>query len=301
LEGFRSALHLHFLNAPHINNRPLKTSPSYAKSKLNRRVGRQRQPIFFSALRAPDSHPDLWWALPATNRCMMGLQVVMLSAPTSLASIMVIGPHHAAVTYAGGSSEVGQREHMVRQGFTRKCWSEFLCLGGYLAPPRQVGGLPRGMRSADTPPPTPAAGAPPAGGPDGVRSRKPKPALCGIQPYNNLTADLLPTREVPCAWPAPGSLGGTVIWGSCRCGAKPKPFGPLLPGVLSRHVSHSFHDASLSRKCLRWGLGSIWGETACRMQGRGGVGVPGSTTTAQQPTPTHPRYPSPLPQHANDN
>jgi hypothetical protein len=39
----------------------------------------------------------------------------------------------------GGSSEVGQREHMVRQGFTGRCWSEFLCLGGYLAPSRQVG------------------------------------------------------------------------------------------------------------------------------------------------------------------
>jgi hypothetical protein len=38
---------LDFLNAPHINNRQLKTSPSYAKLKLNRRVGRQRQPIYF--------------------------------------------------------------------------------------------------------------------------------------------------------------------------------------------------------------------------------------------------------------
>jgi hypothetical protein len=65
----------------------------------------------------------------------------MLSAPTSPASIMAIGPHHAAVTHVGGSSEVGQREHMVRPGFTRKCWSEFLCLGGYLAPPLQVGGF----------------------------------------------------------------------------------------------------------------------------------------------------------------
>jgi hypothetical protein len=41
---------------------------------------------------------------------------------------------------------------------------EFLCLGDYLSPPRQVWGFaPRGMRSADAPPPTPAAGAPPAG------------------------------------------------------------------------------------------------------------------------------------------
>jgi hypothetical protein len=58
--------------------------------------------------------PDLRWALPATNRCIVGLQVVMLSAPTSLSGIMVIGPHHAAVTHVGDSSEVGQREHMVR-------------------------------------------------------------------------------------------------------------------------------------------------------------------------------------------
>jgi hypothetical protein len=41
----------------------------------------------------------------------------MLSAPASLASIMVIGTHHAAVTHVGDSSEVGQREHTVRQGF----------------------------------------------------------------------------------------------------------------------------------------------------------------------------------------
>jgi hypothetical protein len=64
----------------------------------------------------------------------------MLGAPTSLAGIMVIGPHHAAVTNAGDSSEVGQQEHMFRQGFTRKCWSEFLCLGGYIyiEPERQL-------------------------------------------------------------------------------------------------------------------------------------------------------------------
>ena len=55
----------------------------------------------------------------------------LLGAPTSLASTVVVGPHHAAITHAGDSPEVGQREHMVRQGFTRKCWSEFLCLGDY--------------------------------------------------------------------------------------------------------------------------------------------------------------------------
>jgi hypothetical protein len=32
---------------------------------------------------------------------MVGLQVVLLGAPTSLASIMVIDPHHAAVRHVG--------------------------------------------------------------------------------------------------------------------------------------------------------------------------------------------------------
>jgi hypothetical protein len=98
----------------------------------------------------------------------VNLQVAMLSAPTSLASIMVVGPHHAAVTHVGDSTKVGQREHMVRQGFTRKCWSEFLCIGGrYLAPPRQVGGfVPRdelGRRPSTGPRRWRTAGGPVAG------------------------------------------------------------------------------------------------------------------------------------------
>jgi hypothetical protein len=44
---------------------------------------------------------------------MVSLQVVMLSAPTSLASIMVIGPHHAAVTHVGDSSEVRPRNRLT--------------------------------------------------------------------------------------------------------------------------------------------------------------------------------------------
>jgi hypothetical protein len=46
--GFR------FFNVPHINNRPLKTNLSHAKLKLNRCVGRQRQPKKNVTLRAPD-------------------------------------------------------------------------------------------------------------------------------------------------------------------------------------------------------------------------------------------------------
>jgi hypothetical protein len=44
---------------------------------------------------------DAWWAFS---------QVALLGAPTSLASTMVVGPHHAAVIHVGDSSEVGQRE-----------------------------------------------------------------------------------------------------------------------------------------------------------------------------------------------
>jgi hypothetical protein len=32
---------------------------------------------------------------------MLDLRVVLLGAPTSLASTLVIGPHHAAVIYVG--------------------------------------------------------------------------------------------------------------------------------------------------------------------------------------------------------
>jgi hypothetical protein len=96
---------------------------------------------------------------------MVNLQVVMLGAPASLASTMMIGPHHAAVTHVGGSSEVGQREHMVRQGFTRKCWSEFLCLGDYLAPLRQVGGFAPRDALGRHPSADPRRWRRPAGGP----------------------------------------------------------------------------------------------------------------------------------------
>jgi hypothetical protein len=110
---------------------------------------------------------------------MVSLQVVLLSAPTSLASIVVIGPHHAAVTHVEGSSEVGQREHMVRLGIHRKCWSEFLCLGGYLAPPRQVGGRSPRDALGRYPPADPRRWRP-AGGPVAG-------AQLGIEPLDHQT------------------------------------------------------------------------------------------------------------------
>jgi hypothetical protein len=62
------------------------------------------------------------WALfsshQATNRCELNLRVVLLGAPTSLASIMVIGTHHAAATHVGEAPKraSGSTEHVVWQG-----------------------------------------------------------------------------------------------------------------------------------------------------------------------------------------
>ena len=95
---------------------------------------------------------------------MLGLRVVLLGAPTSLLSRQNYGDRFAPRRrhIRRRSSEAGQRVHMLRQGFAVENWCEFLCLGCYLAPPRQVG-LPRGMRSNAPLPPIPAAGTPPAG------------------------------------------------------------------------------------------------------------------------------------------
>jgi hypothetical protein len=81
---------------------------------------------------------------------MVGLQVVMLGAPTSLTRIIMAGPHHAAVIHAGDSSEVGQRE-----GPQESVGLSF-CVLVAISPRRaKLGGFPLGMRSVGTPPPTP--------------------------------------------------------------------------------------------------------------------------------------------------
>jgi hypothetical protein len=62
-------------------NRPLKTILSYAKLKLNRRVGRQRQPIFFTLLARVRLAPIV--ALASTsfaNPAFSYLAVVLVSA-----------------------------------------------------------------------------------------------------------------------------------------------------------------------------------------------------------------------------
>jgi hypothetical protein len=85
------------------------------------------------------------------------------------------GPH--ATRPPSHTSEIAlrsgrQREHMVWQGFTRKCWSEFLCLGDYLAPPRQVRGFAPRDALGQHPPASPRRWRP-AGGPvAGARSAK---------------------------------------------------------------------------------------------------------------------------------
>jgi hypothetical protein len=173
----------------------------------------------------------------------------MLSAPTSLASIMVIGPHHAAVTHVGDSSEVGQREqHLARQGFTRKCWSEFLCLGGYLAPPpRQVGwgvcpagcALPTPLRR-----PPPLAHRPPAGPwqepPIGYRAARCKPFGISRLAASNLhdpraftagnIANSLPTVRIPSTLWTSGFYG-VLCWSAESACSKAQVLIPDEHGV----------------------------------------------------------------------
>jgi hypothetical protein len=104
--------------------------------------------------------PDLRWALPATNRCMVNPQVVLLSAPTSsLASILVIGPHHGAATHVGA-------EVAPKWGVSRSTWSGWVftesgglssCVLVTISPrrPRQVGpgACPAGGARSTPPPP----------------------------------------------------------------------------------------------------------------------------------------------------
>jgi hypothetical protein len=93
----------------------------------------------------------------------MDLRIALLGAPTSLARIMVIGPHHAAATYVGeapkwasGSTWFG-RVSQLEIGLSS-------CVLVAISPRRaKLGGVSRGMHSAGTPPPIPTADYPPAG------------------------------------------------------------------------------------------------------------------------------------------
>jgi hypothetical protein len=101
---------------------------------------------------------------------MVSLQVVMLSAPASLASIMVVGPHHAAVTHAGGSSSEAPKwasgSTWFGKGSQESAGLRFCVLVAISRRRAKSEGLPRGVRSAGTrPPPAPAAGRRTAGGP----------------------------------------------------------------------------------------------------------------------------------------
>jgi hypothetical protein len=79
------------------------------------------------------SHQQMHCEPPSRSYCW----VLSLLSPAPLRSVRTTPPLR---TPEIDSSEVGQRaEHMVRLGIHRKFWSEFLCLGGYLAPARQVG------------------------------------------------------------------------------------------------------------------------------------------------------------------
>jgi hypothetical protein len=96
---------------------------------------------------------------------MLDLRVVLLGAPTSLASTMVIGPqpHHAAATYAGEAPKRASGSTWFGKGSQLEIGVSFCVLVDISLRRAKLGGVSRGMRSADTPPPIPAAGAPPAG------------------------------------------------------------------------------------------------------------------------------------------
>jgi hypothetical protein len=77
---------------------------------------------------------------------------------------MVVGPHHAAVTYAGGAPKRAPAGAHGSARYGRGSAGLGFCVLVAISPRRaKLGGVPRGMRSADTPPPIPAAVAPPAG------------------------------------------------------------------------------------------------------------------------------------------
>jgi hypothetical protein len=96
---------------------------------------------------------------------MVGLQVVMLGAPTSLASIMAIGPHHAAVTHVGGSSEVAWASGSAWFGKgSQKSAGLSFCVLVAISPRRaKLGGFAPRDALGRRPSADPAAGAPPAG------------------------------------------------------------------------------------------------------------------------------------------
>jgi hypothetical protein len=97
---------------------------------------------------------------------MLSPRVVLLSALTSLASTMVVGPHHAAATHAGEAPNRASGRTWFGRASQLEIGLSF-CVLVAISPRRAKlgggGGVPRGMRPASTPPPIPAAGAPPAG------------------------------------------------------------------------------------------------------------------------------------------
>jgi hypothetical protein len=92
--------------------------------------------------------------LAATNRCMLGLRVVLLSAPTPLASTTHgdrSAPRRRHICRR--SSEAGQREHMVRQDITGSWKLMSFCVLVAISPRRaKLGGRdPRDALGRHTP------------------------------------------------------------------------------------------------------------------------------------------------------
>jgi hypothetical protein len=99
---------------------------------------------------------------------MANLQVVVLGAPTSLASIMVVGPHHAAALSAY-TSEIAPKwasgSTWFGKGSQESAGLSF-CVLVAISPRRaNLGGLPRGMRALGRHPPADPRRWRTAGGP----------------------------------------------------------------------------------------------------------------------------------------
>jgi hypothetical protein len=92
---------------------------------------------------------------------MVDLQIVLLGAPsTSLASIMVVGPHHAAVTHVGSSSEVTWASGSTWFGSGSQesadlSFCVLVAISHLAPPPRRVGGWGRQCPSAGCARPAP--------------------------------------------------------------------------------------------------------------------------------------------------
>jgi hypothetical protein len=119
------------------------------------------------------------WVTPADPPCAMHicnmlyvirlrsslyLVNILLGAPASLSSIMAIGPHHAAATYVGGAPKRASRSTWFGK-VQLEIGLSSCALVAISRRRAKLGGVPRGMGPAGTPPPVAPHRWRPASGP----------------------------------------------------------------------------------------------------------------------------------------